>query len=211
MLRSRNRGCRIASLAVNPQPRAAGRSAPRDAQRHGMGGSPARTRSPASGGAHLLDLRGVGDEDPRALRGAARELHHDAAGEAAPYLAMCRDAGRGLSTESAIRALRALAEWDVCERLGEVSVPALVICGDRDRSTAPDQSYRLWEGIADSVSASSPGARTTCISNARSCSRTSCSTFSPGGEGPQDHSIFAMRGAPIGISMRSSPQMTLPS
>ena len=28
---------------------------------------------------------------------------------------------------------------------------------------------------------------------------------------PQAHSIFAMRGEPIGISMRSSPQMTLPS
>ena len=79
------------------------------------------------------------------------------AGEAAPYFAMCRDAGRGLSTESAIRALRALAEWDVRERLGEVSVPALVICGDRDRSTAPDESYRLWEGIPDSRLCIVPG------------------------------------------------------
>lgn len=79
------------------------------------------------------------------------------AGEAAPYFAMCRDAGRGLRTESAIQALRALAEWDVCERLGEVSVPTLVICGDRDRSTAPDQSYRLWEGIPDSRLCIIPG------------------------------------------------------
>ena len=79
------------------------------------------------------------------------------AGEAAPYFAMCRDAGRGLSTEAAIRALRAMAEWDVSERLGEVSVPALVICGDRDRSTAPDQSYRLWEGIAGSRLCIVPG------------------------------------------------------
>ena len=79
------------------------------------------------------------------------------AGEAAPYFAMCRDAGRGLSTEAAIRALRAMAEWDVSERLGEVSVPALVICGDRDRSTAPDQSWRLWEGIPDSRLCIVPG------------------------------------------------------
>ena len=79
------------------------------------------------------------------------------AGEAAPYFAMCRDAGRGLRTEAAIRAVRAMAEWDVSERLGEVSAPTLVICGDRDRSTAPDQSWRLWEGIPDSRLCIVPG------------------------------------------------------
>ena len=79
------------------------------------------------------------------------------AGQAAPFFAMCREAGRGARTEAAILALRALAHWDVCERLEEVSAPTLVICGDRDRSTAPDQSYRLREGIADSRLCIVPG------------------------------------------------------
>lgn len=78
-------------------------------------------------------------------------------GEAAPYYAMCRDAGRGLRTETAIRTLRAFGEWDVCERLVEVSVPALVICGDLDRSTAPAQSFRVWEAIPDARLCVVPG------------------------------------------------------
>ena len=78
-------------------------------------------------------------------------------GEAAPYFAMCREAGRGLGTETAIRALRALGAWNVCERLGEVSVPTLVICGDLDRSTTPAQSYRLWEAIPDARLCVVPG------------------------------------------------------
>ena len=116
-------------------------------------------------------------------------------GEAAPYYTMCRDAGRGLHTETAIRTLRAFGEWDVCERLAEVSVPALVICGDLDRSTAPAQSYRVWRLFPTLACVSFPDARTTCIWSARSCSRASCSTFSPRGERSENHSIFDMRGA----------------
>jgi pimeloyl-ACP methyl ester carboxylesterase len=79
------------------------------------------------------------------------------AGEAAPFFPMCREAGRGAHAGAAVRALRAMARWDVGERLGELSVPVLVICGDADRSTAPDQSYRLWEGIPDSQLCVVPG------------------------------------------------------
>ena len=43
------------------------------------------------------------------------------------------------------------------ERLGEVSAPKLVIRGDRDRSTAPDQFCRLREGISDSRLCIVPG------------------------------------------------------
>lgn len=78
-------------------------------------------------------------------------------GEAAAYFPMCREAGRGADTGAAVRALRALARWDVCARLGELSMPVLVICGDRDRSTAPDQSYRLFEGIPDARLCVVPG------------------------------------------------------
>jgi pimeloyl-ACP methyl ester carboxylesterase len=78
-------------------------------------------------------------------------------GESAPFFAMCREAGRGARTEAAIRALGALARWNVCERLSELRMPVLAICGDRDRSTSPDQSYRLWEGIPDCQLCSVPG------------------------------------------------------
>ena len=70
-------------------------------------------------------------------------------GKAAPFASMCREAGRGTTTEAAVRALRSLDNWDVGGRLGEIKIPVLVICGDRDRSTSPDQSYRLWEAIED--------------------------------------------------------------
>jgi 2-hydroxy-6-oxonona-2,4-dienedioate hydrolase len=79
------------------------------------------------------------------------------AGETAPYFAMCREAGRGATLEATLRALRALSQWNVHERLGELTLPVLVICGDSDRSTAPDQSYILWEGIADSQLCIVPG------------------------------------------------------
>ena len=58
-------------------------------------------------------------------------------------------AGAGLSQEGAIRCLRAVANWDVQERLAEISVPTLVICGDSDRATHPDLSIALWRGIAN--------------------------------------------------------------
>ena len=70
--------------------------------------------------------------------------------------------------------------------------------------TAPDQSYRCGRGFPTLVCASSPGVRTTCISNARSCSRTSCSTSSLRGERPRDHSISAVCGVLMAISTRSS-------
>lgn len=78
-------------------------------------------------------------------------------GERAPHFPMCRAAGRGAATEGAIRAIQAIDAWDVSARLGEVHVPTLVLCGDRDRSTAPDQSMRLYEGIAGAQLAIVPG------------------------------------------------------
>ena len=78
-------------------------------------------------------------------------------GDKAANFALCHEAGRGTLVDSAVRALGALREWDVYERLAELRLPVLVICGDRDRSTAPDQSYRLHEAIADSALCVLPG------------------------------------------------------
>lgn len=69
-------------------------------------------------------------------------------GEKHPFFPLCADAGECVSAEAAVRTLRAVSKWDVTERLGELSVPTLVISGDRDRSTAPEDSYLLWRGIA---------------------------------------------------------------
>jgi 2-hydroxy-6-oxonona-2,4-dienedioate hydrolase len=78
-------------------------------------------------------------------------------GNAAPFAAMCREAGRGATTEAAARALRAVVNWDVSNRLSELQMPVLVICGDQDRSTSPDQSYRLWQAIPNAQLCIVPG------------------------------------------------------
>ena len=78
-------------------------------------------------------------------------------GEAAPYFQLCKQAGAGADSASAARSLRALSQWSVCDRLGEVNMPVLVICGDRDRSTAPNHSWRLWRELNRSSLCVVPG------------------------------------------------------
>jgi pimeloyl-ACP methyl ester carboxylesterase len=78
-------------------------------------------------------------------------------GEAAPYYRLCCEAGRGASLEAAVTALAGVGQWDVRARLGELQLPTLVICGDRDRATAPEQAYELWNGIAGSHLCIVPG------------------------------------------------------
>jgi 2-hydroxy-6-oxonona-2,4-dienedioate hydrolase len=61
---------------------------------------------------------------------------------------MYRDMAKRARTDAAIATLRAISNWQVTERLGEIRAPALVIGGDRDRSTEPAEQYRLWRGLA---------------------------------------------------------------
>ena len=70
-------------------------------------------------------------------------------GDRHPLYEFTKSAGEGASQEGAIRMIRASEPWDVRDRLGEVSIPTLVICGDSDRSTHPGLSYELWRGIPD--------------------------------------------------------------
>ncbi|MBT6274181.1 MAG: alpha/beta hydrolase [Chromatiales bacterium] len=79
------------------------------------------------------------------------------AGNDAPFATMCRDAGRGATTEATTRALRAISGWDVTDRLHEITAPVLIICGDRDRSTSPDHSFRLRKALANSELCVVPG------------------------------------------------------
>jgi pimeloyl-ACP methyl ester carboxylesterase len=78
-------------------------------------------------------------------------------GHAAPFYRLCHEAGRGTGVEAAVKALRAVRGWDVRHRLGEIKVPTLVLCGDRDRSIALDQAFALREGIEGSQLCIAPG------------------------------------------------------
>jgi 2-hydroxy-6-oxonona-2,4-dienedioate hydrolase len=50
-------------------------------------------------------------------------------------------------TDTAIATLRAIAQWQVTDRLGSIDAPTLVIGGDRDRSTEPAEQFRLWRAL----------------------------------------------------------------
>jgi pimeloyl-ACP methyl ester carboxylesterase len=46
--------------------------------------------------------------------------------------------------------LVACHQFDIVDRLGELAIPALVICGQQDQMTPPERSVYLHEHIADS-------------------------------------------------------------
>jgi 2-hydroxy-6-oxonona-2,4-dienedioate hydrolase len=83
-------------------------------------------------------------------------------GENHPLYEFTRTAGAGADLAGAVACLRAIGRWDVADRLGEISMPTLVICGDHDRSTHPDQSIELWQGIPGAQLCVLPG----CAHNA---------------------------------------------
>lgn len=64
-----------------------------------------------------------------------------------PSFAMYRRMAELADTDAAIAALRAVAAWQVGDRLGQIDIPTLVIGGDRDRSTEPAEQFRLWRGL----------------------------------------------------------------
>ena len=70
-------------------------------------------------------------------------------GETSPFFEYCLAAGAGADQSAAIACLRANDAWNASDRLGELDVPVLVICGDRDRLTVPAHSFALWQGIRD--------------------------------------------------------------
>jgi len=70
-----------------------------------------------------------------------------ALGDKDPDYQLCLEATQKVSSETAIAALIAISRWDIRGRLAELQVPTLVICGDGDRSTPPEDSYELWRGI----------------------------------------------------------------
>ena len=83
------------------------------------------------------------------------------AGADHPYHSICRASGTGITAATAIATVKAIMPWNVETRLGEVEMPTLLICGDEDRSTPPNESYALWKGIAGSQLSVVPG----CLHN----------------------------------------------
>jgi 2-hydroxy-6-oxonona-2,4-dienedioate hydrolase len=71
-------------------------------------------------------------------------------GENDPFYEFCVSAGAGADLDSAIRTLRAVEKWRVTDRLNEIDMPTLIICGDMDCSTHPEESIALWRGIRGS-------------------------------------------------------------
>ena len=57
-----------------------------------------------------------------------------------------------------VRTARALGDFSVADRLGEIAVPALVVVGDQDRVTPPEMSRELASGISGARLATVPGA-----------------------------------------------------
>jgi pimeloyl-ACP methyl ester carboxylesterase len=55
-------------------------------------------------------------------------------GSRAPLFHFCVTEAGEPNQAAAMKAIRNFQNWDVSERLGELKMPVLVICGDRDRS-----------------------------------------------------------------------------
>ena len=68
-------------------------------------------------------------------------------GDQHPLYEFTKTAGAGASKEGAIRLMRGMVGWDVRDRLGDINMPTLVICGDSDQSTHPGCSYEIWHRI----------------------------------------------------------------
>lgn len=69
-------------------------------------------------------------------------------GEADPFFRTCREQCGGATEDGCVRAIEAMRPWRAIERLGEIRQKALVIVGDKDRSTTPADSFILWNGLS---------------------------------------------------------------
>ena len=79
-------------------------------------------------------------------------------GNTAPAFDFCLRAGKGATVGGATNALEAVRGWSVDDRLSEIKLPVLVICGDGDRGTPPQRSMGLFEGLPNARLAILPGA-----------------------------------------------------
>ena len=83
-------------------------------------------------------------------------------GENAPYYSLCQGSGAGTTLEAALEGLKAMPAWDGTAALETLTMPTMVMGGDRDRSySLPEMEY-LSRTIPDARLAILPG----CAHNA---------------------------------------------
>ncbi len=64
-----------------------------------------------------------------------------------PMYPLARAAGSHANEAAAIEHVQSWNDWRAGHRLGDVTTPALIVCGDSDRSTHPDLSIEMWHRI----------------------------------------------------------------
>jgi pimeloyl-ACP methyl ester carboxylesterase len=69
------------------------------------------------------------------------------AGEADPFFTSCYSSCQGATEAACMGAIAAMRPWSALDRLADIKQRTLVIVGDRDRSTTPEDSFRLWQGM----------------------------------------------------------------
>jgi 2-hydroxy-6-oxonona-2,4-dienedioate hydrolase len=72
-------------------------------------------------------------------------------------LIFCWGAPETRAQEYCAGAIKAMRPWRVMERLSEIRQPALIIVGDLDRSTTPNDSFVLWRGLPSAQLCILPG------------------------------------------------------
>jgi pimeloyl-ACP methyl ester carboxylesterase len=78
-------------------------------------------------------------------------------GTDSPMHALTREVCQGASLEGCATVMNAMMEWSAAGRLGDIGMPTLVVCGDRDRSATPADAMVMWEGIPDARLSVLPG------------------------------------------------------
>ncbi len=71
-------------------------------------------------------------------------------GARAPLYNFCVAAAGSPDESAAMQALENLQSWDVTNRLDELDMPVLVVCGDRDRSYGLEETLAMMRRIAGS-------------------------------------------------------------
>jgi pimeloyl-ACP methyl ester carboxylesterase len=79
-------------------------------------------------------------------------------GDRAPGFALVRDIAARASTDAAMAALHAMADWDGRAALAGITAPTLILWGERDRSYRWPQVHTLWTGLPNVSLAVVPGA-----------------------------------------------------
>ncbi len=74
-----------------------------------------------------------------------------------PFHAACREACAGASLDHCIKVMRAMQGWNSESWLKDLTMPTLVLVGDKDRSTTPEDSFILWKGIPNAEFCIMPG------------------------------------------------------